>query len=129
MEKMPVDVFGFYTLLEPFIGAYYEVKANDKAQKLFIDVSKKYQESLTYFSMLSDEKQTQYIDEISTDIARYRGLIDVLMRYEEQSFVETEMQKYNNFIRLFTGESPEEFNRTDNDIPTDTTIIPVDSTN
>ena len=87
----------------------------------------KYQESLTYFSALSQEKQTQYIDEISTDIARYRGLIDVLMRYEEQSFVEAEMQKYNNFIRLFTGET-EEFDSQDADIPRDTTIVPIDST-
>ena len=129
MEKMPVDIFGFYTLLEPYISAYYEVEANDKGRQLYKDVSKKYQESLTYFSTLSDQKQTQHIDEISTDIARYRGLIDVLMQYEEQSFVEAEMQKYNNFIRLFTGETPEEFNRTtDKDIPTDTTIVPSDST-
>ncbi len=129
MEKMPVDIFGFYTLLEPYISAYYEVEANDKGRQLYKDVSKKYQESLTYFSTLSDQKQTQHIDEISTDIARYRGLIDVLMQYEEQSFVEAEMQKYNNFIRLFTGETPEEFNRTTNkDIPTDTTIVPSDST-
>jgi len=127
MEKMPVDEFGFYTLLEPFISAYYEVEANDKGRQLYKDVSMKYQESLTYFSALSQEKQTQYIDEISTDIARYRGLIDVLMRYEEQSFVEAEMQKYNNFIRLFTGET-EEFDSQDADIPRDTTIVPIDST-
>ena len=127
MEKMPVDEFGFYTLLEPFISAYYEVEANDKGRQLYKDVSMKYQESLTYFSALSQEKQTQYIDEISTDIARYRGLIDVLMRYEEQSFVEGEMQKYNNFIRLFTGET-EEFDSQDADIPRDTTIVPIDST-
>jgi hypothetical protein len=118
MAKMPVDVFGYYTLLEPYIGAYYEVKAKDKAQKLFFDVSNKYQESLTYFSSLSEEKQGRYIDEISTDISRYRGLIDVLMIYEDKPFVEAEMQKYNNFIRLFTGESPEEFNGpVDKDIP------------
>jgi len=128
MEKMPVDIFGFYTLLEPYISAYYEVKANDKGRQLYKDVSLKYQESLTYFSTLSDQKQTQLIDEISTDIARYRGLIDVLMRYEEQSFVEAEMQKYNNFIRLFTGETEEFDRQPDLDIPTDTTINPIDST-
>ena len=130
MAKMPVDVFGYYTLLEPYISAYYEVKAKDKAQKLFFDVSKKYQESLTYFSSLSEEKQGRYIEEISTDISRYRGLIDVLMIYEDKPFVEAEMQKYNNFIRLFTGESPEEFNNSiDKDIPSDTTnnTIEIDS--
>ncbi|TJY31713.1 glycosyltransferase family 117 protein [Pontimicrobium aquaticum] len=129
MEKMPVDIFGFYTLLEPYISAYYEVEANEKGRQLYIDVSMKYQENLTYFSTLSDKKQTQLIDEISTDIARYRGLIDVLMRYEEQPFVEAEMQKYNNFIRLFTGETEEFDRQQDADIPVDTTIAPTDSTN
>ena len=43
MAKMPVDLFGFYTLLEPYIGAYYELKANEKAQNLYAEVSEKYQ--------------------------------------------------------------------------------------
>ena len=38
------------------------------------------------------------------------------------------MQKYNNFIRLFTGEEPEEdVNRIEKDIPTDTNAIEIDS--
>ena len=127
MEKMPVDAFGYYTLLEPYIGAYYEVEAKDKARQLFFDVSKKYQETLTYYSTLSEEKQSQLIEEISTDISRYRGLIDVLMIYEDQNFVQTEMQKYNNFIRLFTGEEPEDLDRIDKDIPVDTNAIEIDS--
>ncbi|VAV85468.1 putative membrane protein [hydrothermal vent metagenome] len=127
MEKMPVDAFGYYTLLEPYIGAYYEVKAKDKARQLFFDVSKKYQETLTYYSTLSEEKQSQLIEEISTDISRYRGLIDVLMIYEDKDFVQTEMQKYNNFIRLFTGEEPEDLDRIDKDIPIDTNAIEIDS--
>lgn len=127
MEKMPVDEFGFYTLLEPYIGAYYEINAKDKARQLYFDVSKKYQESLTYFSTLSEGKQSQLIDEISTDISRYRGLIDVLMIYEDKAFVQTEMQKYNNFIRLFTGEEPEAIDRIDKDIPIDTNAIEIDS--
>ncbi|NOY48791.1 MAG: hypothetical protein GXO84_11525, partial [Chlorobi bacterium] len=127
MEKMPVDEFGYYTLLEPYIGAYYEVKAKDKARQLFFDVSKKYQETLTYYSTLSEEKQSQLIEEISTDISRYRGLIDVLMIYEDKDFVQTEMQKYNNFIRLFTGEEPEDLDRIDKDIPIDTNAIEIDS--
>ncbi|MEM1001830.1 MAG: DUF2723 domain-containing protein, partial [Bacteroidota bacterium] len=32
MEKMPVDKFGYYTLLEPYINAYYEVGNVEKAR-------------------------------------------------------------------------------------------------
>ena len=67
------------------------------------------------------------IDEISTDIARYRSLIDLLFTYEEEAFVRAEMEKYNNFIRLFTGETEEVPQLDDPDIPTDTTI-PIDTT-
>lgn len=127
MEKMPVDIFGYYTLLEPYISAYYEVEAKDKGRQLYVEVSKKYQESLTYFSGIPEENQERLIDEISTDIARYRSLIDLLFTYEEEAFVRAEMEKYNNFIRLFTGETEEVPQLDDPDIPTDTTI-PIDTT-
>ena len=40
MQKMPVDKFGYYTLLEPYISAYYEIEKTDKARKLYQDVAK-----------------------------------------------------------------------------------------
>ena len=128
MEKMPLDVFGYYTLLEPYISAYYEVGSEDKGRQLYIDVSKKYQESLTYYISLPEEKQELLIEEISTDIARYRSLIDLLFTYEEREFVQAEMEKYNNFIRMFTGETEDVPEIDDPDIPKDTTI-PADTSN
>ena len=104
MTKMPVDMFGFYTLLEPYIGAYYELKATKKARKLFLKVSSKYQESLSYYSDLSDDNQSKYIQTIYSDIERYRSLVDVTTFYESDDFIKTEMGKFNNYLRLFTGE-------------------------
>ena len=123
MEKMPVDDFGYYTLLEPYIGAYYEVKAKEKARQLFKDVSIKYQESLNYYSTLNEKNQAYLIENIYTDIQRYRGLVDVLMIYEDEGFVKVEMQKFNNYLRLFTGEEPEEDERTEIDLPSESDSI------
>lgn len=123
MEKMPVNDFGYYTLLEPYIGAYYEVKAKEKARQLFKDVSIKYQENLNYYSTLNEKNQTQLIENIYTDIERYRGLVDVLMIYEDEEFVKVEMQKFNSYLRLFTGEEPEEVERTEKDLPADSGFI------
>ena len=108
MAKMPVDLFGFYTLLEPYIGAYYEVKANEKARNLYAEVSKKYQESLTYYSTISEYNQSQYIQTIYSDIERYRSLVDVTALYETEAFVKAEMEIFNSYLRLFTGELEEE---------------------
>ncbi|MCH7523809.1 MAG: DUF2723 domain-containing protein [Bacteroidetes bacterium] len=124
MEKMPVDKFGYYTLLEPYIGAYYEVNAKEKARQLFKDVSIKYQENLNYYSTLTEKNQTRLIENIYLDIERYRGLVDVLMIYEDDDFVKVEMQKFNSYLRLFTGEDeePEEDERTEIDLPTSDSV-------
>jgi hypothetical protein len=112
MKKMPVDDFGYYTLLEPFISSYYEVGALEKGRKLYKDVSKKYQENLTYFSGLTRENQENYISDIVTDIQRYRGLVDLLVIYNDKDFALEETKKFNDYLKLFshfTGEEePEE---------------------
>ncbi len=108
MEKMPVDKFGFYTLLEPYIGGYYEIGKKEKARKLYKDVSKKYQENLNYWSELSIENQTRYIDEIVTDIERYRSLVDLLVIYNDEDFALKETAKFNNYLELFKHFSSEE---------------------
>ena len=107
MEKMPVDIFGYYTFLEPFTGAYYEVKAKEKARNLYKNVTLKYQESLTYYSRVSERNQSKYIQTIYSDIERYKSLVDTISLYEEEGFIKIEMEKFNGFLRLFTGEDPE----------------------
>ncbi len=134
MEKMPVDVFGYYTLLEPYISAYYQVDSKDKARKLFKDVSEKYQENLGYYSTLSLGNQRRMFEEIYTDIERYRGLVDVIIVNDtDEEFIKTEMEVFNNTLRLFSqligDDSYEEPERTDIDIPADSNVIGIDSSN
>jgi hypothetical protein len=125
IEKMPIDDFGYYTLLEPFISAYYEVGALEKGRKLFKDVSKKYQEDLTYYSGLKIETQERYISEIVTDIERYRSLVDVLVVYKDKDFALKETQTFNDYLKLFShfggSDEPEEtYPLDDNEFTKDT---------
>jgi hypothetical protein len=99
MEKMPVDIFGYYTFLEPFIGAYYEVAAKEKARELYQQVAVKYQENLNYFGQVSDDNQSKYIQNIYFDIERYKGLVDTISLYEDKDFIKTEMEKFNGYLR------------------------------
>ncbi len=128
MEKMPVDDYGYYTLLEPFITAYYEIGATEKGQKLFKDVSKKYQEDLTYYSNCEIETQQRYLSEIVTDIERYRSLVDILVVYDDKDLALEETKKFNDYLKLFShfaGEEEETYPLEDKDIAKDTldTII------
>jgi len=100
MEKLPVEYYGYYTLLEPYISAYYEVGANEKARKLFKDVSIKYQENLTYYSSLDPNKQRQLGELIITDIERYKALVDVVMDYDDE-LAQTETRVFTDFLQLF----------------------------
>ncbi len=110
MDNMPVEYFGYYTLLEPYISAYYEVGNKEKAQRLFKDVAKKYQENLSYYSHLKTDNQERLFEDIYTDIQRYKGLVDVLVEYDV-AFAETEGATFNNHLKSFKhfyGDQPEE---------------------
>ena len=98
MEKMPVDKFGFHSLLEPYISAYYEVGNLEKGRSLFKDVSRVYQENIVYFSGLDEDDQIRLIDDIGLDIQRYRSLVDILFIYNDKDFAMEEMKTYNSYL-------------------------------
>ena len=101
MKKFPINKFGYYTLLEPFIISYYKIDKEEKARKLFDEIAEKYQEKLFYYSGLNDSNKNRYAEEIYTDIERYRSLVDVMINFEEGEFLETRMQEFNNYLDLF----------------------------
>ncbi|WP_178987329.1 glycosyltransferase family 117 protein [Winogradskyella schleiferi] len=102
MEKMPVDKFGFYSLLEPYVSAYYEIGNVEKGRKLYKEVAKKYQENLLYYSSLDLENQELMVGEdIYLDIQRYRALIDILVIYNDKDFALQETKTFNSYLSLF----------------------------
>jgi len=103
MENMPVSIFGYYTLLEPYIESYYRVNNKEKARNLFSEIANKYKENLFYFSNLNDENKSSYAQEIYIDIERYRSLVGVIISYEEGEFLEKQMEEFNSYIELFIG--------------------------
>ena len=112
MEKMPVDKFGFHSLLEPYISAYYEVGNTEKARALYKDVAKIYQENLVYYDGLDEDDQLRLLEEhIYTDIQRYRALVDLLIIYDDKEFAMEETKTFNSYLSLldkFMGPSEEE---------------------
>jgi hypothetical protein len=123
MEHMPVDHFGYYTLLEPFISGYYEVGNREKARELWQQVAEKYKENLTYYSSLDLDRQYTRGNEIVTDIERYRSLVDVLIINDSEEIAREEADRFNQYLMLFRHfygdpEAPE-------DLPEpDTTLLP-----
>ena len=103
IENMPVNIFGYYTLLETYIESYYKLENKEKARGLFSEIANKYKENLFYFSSLKDENKNRYAEEIYTDIERYRSLVGVIISYEEGKFLEKQMEDFNYYLELFIG--------------------------
>ncbi|MEP2937452.1 MAG: DUF2723 domain-containing protein [Gilvibacter sp.] len=100
MEKMPVKYFEYYTLLEPFIDGYYAIDKPNKARAVYEETAKKYQEKLAYYRDLPSDMQSRLIEEILTDAERYRGLVDIVMRYDSEQYAMKEIDAFNSFIGL-----------------------------
>ena len=101
MEKMPVDYYGFYSLLEPFIEGYFEVGKPEKAKQLWEKVAGKYQQNLKFYSGWDESRQLEYADRIITDMERYRSLVDLLFRQGEREYGREKADEFNNYLKLF----------------------------
>jgi hypothetical protein len=132
MEKMPIDKFGFYSLLEPYVLGYYEVGQPKKAKEIYDQLEVIYQEKLLYFSSLKTKEQIDLRREIYTDMERYRALVNILLEKDHREMAEKEANQFNGYIKLFpylyspdegidVDKKPQE--RVDMSIPLDSTLI------
>ncbi len=85
LEKMPLDYFGFYSLLVPFVDGYYRIDENEKAQELSRNIGFKYSDRLSYFASLDADLQYSLGEEIITEIERYRTLIEADLKHAEKA--------------------------------------------
>ncbi len=102
MDKMPIEYYEYYTLLEPYVSGYYKVGEKEKARDLWNKIAKKYQEQLTYFGNLSLVRQHQNAEEIVTNVERYRSVVDLLMINQDREIIEEKADEFNRYLRLFT---------------------------
>lgn len=101
MEKMPIDTFEFYTLVEPYITGYYEIGERDTAREIWNQVARKYQEQLTYFNGISPERQMKNYEEIYSNMEKYRSLLDLLVMNRDEDIIVQKAEEFNSYIRLF----------------------------
>ncbi len=101
ITKMPLDKFGFYSLVEPFADGYYQVGEKQKAQQLLDALVIKYQENLNYYSYLDASEQSSLAIPIITDIERYRSLLQVMSANEDAAFYEKHKKVFNTYVNVF----------------------------
>jgi len=101
MTKMPVDYYGYYSLVDPFAGGYYEVGEKQKARELLDHLMTKYKENLTFYKGLSIGEQSTLAIDIITDIERYRGLLQVMKDRGDMEYYNKNKPVFNSYNTIF----------------------------
>lgn len=102
MEKMPVDLFGYYSTVTPFADGYYKTGDKGKARALLAQLTQKYQDSLGYYRSLPASQQNTMASSIVTDIERYRYLLLVMQDNGDTALYEREKKTFNSYNQRFS---------------------------
>ncbi len=101
MEKMPLEYFEHYSMIQPFVSNYYQAGATSKAQDLLNRVVLKYQDEIDFYIAMPLEEQNQVAQEIITAIERYRGLVRTAIENEDDIMIEKHLEAFNDYVRSF----------------------------
>ena len=112
LEKMPVNYFGFYSLLEPYISTYYKLGTFKKGDDLFQVLAEKYKQNLNYYSKLSKSKDSKfsiytYAENIITDTERYRSLVESVIKSNNKDIIGQAIEDYvksTGFVKDLYGD-------------------------
>ncbi len=101
LSKMPLDIYGYYTMVEPFAGGYYSIGEPEKARDLLQKLILKYQDQLNYFTHLKSSEQNDRMIEIVTNIERYRSLLITMNLNDDIEFYEKQKSIFNSYNKRF----------------------------
>ncbi len=102
MTNMPVEHFGFYAFVEPFVDGYYKVGETEKARGLYAKLKKIYQQRLEYYAGIPLDEQYEKMDDILADMQAYRRNIDILIENQDRELAESETLIFNEYIDKFS---------------------------
>ena len=102
LTAMPIDYYGYYTIVEPFANSYYTLKDKAKARELLEKLMTKYKQNLTYYSGIQPSIQNGISSDIITDIERYRSLLVTMKTNDDMEFYNKNKEIFNSFNARFT---------------------------
>ncbi len=102
MEKMPVDGFMHYGMILGFPDAYYELKKPEKARKIIIELTNKFEQNLEYYSTFGEEYLEAVFDEIENNLLMYDQLVKTTIQYDAEEYADEIKNKYIQQLELFS---------------------------
>ena len=86
MKNMPVEAYGYYFTLDPFVQGYFKVGQRETARKLAQQIFAKYQEELNYYTHLDAEELNLSVARIQYAIDRYGDLLQLIAPLDSEFF-------------------------------------------
>ena len=103
MKNMPIDAYGYYFTLDPFIEGSYKVGKKEQARAIALQVIKKYQEELNYYTHLPARELNSNAKRIQYCIDRY-GEVVMLSETLDKEFYTAQWAIFKDKAGLFMGE-------------------------
>ena len=75
MEKMPIETFGYYSLVTPIASAYYRAGATEKPQQIVQKIATGYQEYMRYYAQWDNDDQLALMEDLVGNVERYKSLL------------------------------------------------------
>jgi hypothetical protein len=101
MEKMPLDYFGYYSLITPIAATYYRAGSAEKGGKLATQLAEKYADKLSYYESFNAADQQLYAETILVDVERYRAVVDVAVNAKDTAAASTLIKDFIENTRQF----------------------------
>ena len=121
MKYVPLQQFGFYAFVEPFIEGYYQAGALEKGDKLYRDLIAQYQDHLDYYGQLPIKEQSRMIQDIVGDLDSYRTAFELWATFHPEDQWAEESATFSSYIERFSHFYSQDETPVDlEDRPTDT---------
>ena len=75
MEKMPIETFGYYSLVTPIASTYYRAGAVEKAQQIVQEITTGYQEYMRFYAQWDNDDQLALMEDLVGNVERYKSLL------------------------------------------------------
>ena len=103
MEKMPVNLFEYYSLLDPFVWNYYAIGADEKARKVFEQTTEVHREYLNYYAALEVSSQISNLEEIYSKMNQYESLVLFVNAFDNAEYYQTIRAQFMSDVGQFQG--------------------------
>lgn len=102
MTNMPIQYYGYYQLVIPFVEGYYKIGETKVAQEYAKQLAQKWNEKLFYYKNLSLEDQNYYAYEILSELEIWRNLVAIVdTEDKDANFVHGFKNDFNSYFTQF----------------------------